>query len=185
MKKNIVSISIISKKILLAGITLSLLTLQSCGDSGEPKLKDFTEKTIKESTKGVVTEIEEIEPGDEYKIIDEKLIDKKQNSIAIVHKLDGKIDTLSLEKLKKDESFSSRNSGLHSILMFSLAASFFNRNLSNTSPNSGAYKNADAYNKSTGLKNNLNSSAASRTVRVPGKSSSGYGAGKSFRSYGG
>ena len=88
-------------------------------------------------------------------------------------------------KMKNDESSYSRHSGLRSILYYSLAASYFNRSLRNVTPNQSNYKNASAYNKSTGLKNDLRSSATSRRVSVPGRSSRGYGSGKSFRSFGG
>lgn len=185
MKKNYVNVSTLLKKIALVSLVVSALTLHSCGGDGSPRIKDAKEKTIKESTKGVITEVEEIEPGDDYKIIDEKIIDEKEKSIAIVHRLDGNIDTLSLRKLKTDSEYSSRHSGLRGVLAYSLAASYFNRNLANTTPNSSYYKDATAYNKSTGLKSNLTSTAASRRVQIPGKSSSGYGSGKSFRSYGG
>lgn len=176
-----------SKKIILASAISSSIALTSCGGDGSPRIKDSQEKTIYESTKGIVTEVEEIEPGDDYKIIDERIIDEKEKSIAIVHGLDGKIDTLSLAKIdngSQEDGYRNR-SGLRSILYYSLASSYFNRNLSNVTPNSSAYKNTSAYNKSTGLKNDLTNSAASRKVRVPGTSSKGYGSGKSFRSFGG
>ena len=57
--------------------------------------------------------------------------------------------------------------------------------MNNVSPKQSNYKNASAYNKSTGLKSDLKSSATSRRVSVPGSSSKGYGSGKSFRSFGG
>lgn len=185
MKKNYVTVSTLLKKIALLGLIVSALTLHSCGDDGSPRIKDSKVKTIKESTKGVITEVEEIEPGDDYKIIDEKIIDDKEKSLAIVHRLDGKIDTLSLRKLKTDSQYSSNHSSLRNVLAFSLAASYFNRSLSKTTPNASYYKDTNAFNKSTGLKNNLTSSATTRRIRIPGKSSSGYGSGKSFRSYGG
>lgn len=185
MKKISLKVSALLKKFALLGIVLPALTLQSCGSDGSPRIKDSQEKTISESTKGVITEVEEVPPGEDYKIIDEKIIDEKEKSIAIVHKLDGKIDTLTLRKLKDDPEYRNSHRALRGVLAYSLAASFFNRNLSRTKPNSGYYKNADAYKKSTGLKNNLTSTATSRKVRVPGRASSGYGSGKSFRSYGG
>ncbi|AIY13759.1 MULTISPECIES: hypothetical protein [Cellulophaga] len=186
-KKMMTGLAFLRKMMLAAVLSSSILVI-SCGDSdGSPKLKDSEEKTIYETTKGTVTEVEEIEPGDDYKIIDERIIDKKENSIAIVHGLNGQIDTLSLAKIDNgsEENGYRNRSGLRSILYYSLASSFFNRNLSNVSPNSGYYKDASAYNKSTGLKNDLTNSATSRKVRVPGTSSKGYGSGKSFRSFGG
>lgn len=185
MNKKIITGLALTKKLTLTAIIAATITLQSCGDDPSPRIKDAKQETVYESTQGVVTEVEEVQPGNEYKIIDERIIDEKDKSIAIVHTLEGTVDTLSLRKMKNDESSYSRHSGLRSILYYSLAASYFNRRLSNVTPNRSNYKNASAYNKSTGLKNNLKSTATSRRVSVPGTSSRGYGSGKSFRSFGG
>jgi hypothetical protein len=184
MKKNTIKVITLQKKIFFSSVLSASLVLQSCGGDGSPRLKDSQEQTIMESSKGVITEVEEIEPGDDYKILDEKIIDSKEKSLAIVHRLDGTTDTLLLQKLK-EEAKSSRHSSLSNVLMYSLAASYFTRNLGNTTPNASFYKDASAHSKSTGLKNDLTKTATSRRVSVPGKSSTGYGSGKSFRSYGG
>ncbi|MFC5047646.1 hypothetical protein ACFSTE_06070 [Aquimarina hainanensis] len=187
MNKKTINAFVLSRKMVAAGLISTSLLVQSCGGDGSPRIKDSVEKTVYESTKGVVTEVEEVEPGNEYKIIDERIIDEKEKSIAIVHTLEGTTDTLSLRTMK-DESSSNgsyRHSGLRSILLYSLAGSFFNRNLGSVSPNANNYKTPGAYEKSTGLKNDLKSSATTRRVRVPGSSSTGYGKGKSFRSFGG
>lgn len=188
MKKNYITISFFNhKNKILAAAVSGLLVLQSCGGGdGSPRIKDGKTSTIYESSKGTVTEVEEVEPGDDFKIIDEKVIDEKTKSTAIVHYLNGKVDTLSLQKLQSEaQSGNHTHSALRGVLMYSLASAFFNRNLANTSPNSSYYKNSEAYNKSTGLKNDIQKSATSRRVTVPSGSSRGYGGGKSFRSYGG
>jgi len=187
MNKKTMSCAVFLRKIMLATVTSGAILTSSCGGDGSPKIKDAVDKTYYEATKGTVTEVEEIEPGDDYKIIDERIIDEKENSIAIVHNLEGTIDTLSLAKIDKgsNEAGYRNRSGLRSILYYSLAASYFNRNLGGVQPNSSYYKDASAYNKSTGLKNDLKSTATSRRVKVPGASSKGYGSGKSFRSFGG
>ena len=186
MNKKIITGLALTKKITLATAISASVILQSCGEAdASPRIKDAQQETIYESTKGVITEVEEVEPGNDYKIIDERIIDEKDKSIAIVHTLEGNVDTLSLRKMKEDNSSYTRHSGLRSILYYSLAASYFNRRLSNVTPNQSNYKNTSAYNKSTGLKNDLRSTATSRRVSVPGTSSRGYGSGKSFRSFGG
>lgn len=185
MNKKSISILALSKKIALVSTLTGSLIIQSCSTDGSPRIKDSKEETVYESTKGIVTEVEEIEPGEDYKILDERIIDDKEKSIAIIHTLDGKIDTLSLRKLKDDTGTNYRHSGLRGVLVYSLAASYFNRNLRNVNPSSSSYKNMSTYDKSRNLKNNLRNSATTRRVRVPGTSSSGYGGGKSFRSFGG
>ncbi len=187
MNKKLINAFALSKKMMIVGAISGAILMQSCGsDDGSPRLKEFDEKTVYESTKGVVTEVEEVEPGNEYKIIDERIIDEKEKSIAIVHTLEGTTDTLSLKKIESEKNSSEyRHSGLRAILLYSLAGSYFRRNLGNVTPDSRYYKDAAAYNKSTGLKNNLQSSAKTRTVKVPKASSTGYGSGRSFRSFGG
>jgi hypothetical protein len=186
MDKNTTSALSLSKKLMAVVIAGSCL-VQSCSSGdGSPRLKEFDEKTVYESTQGTITEVEEIEPGNEYKIIDERIIDEKEKSIAIIHALDGKTDTVSLRKIEsKQDSTSHRHSGLRGLLFFGLARSFFTNNMSNVTPDSRYYKNDAAYNKSMGLKDNLQSSARPRSVKVPKGGSTGYGSGKSFRSFGG
>lgn len=172
----------------LVSVCSGALLLQSCfSDNGEPRIKEYDEKTIFESTKGIITEVEEIEPGNDYRVLDERIIDDKSKSIAIVHALDGSIDTLSIARIESDKNNQSAglHSGLRPILYYTLAASLLRNSLGSVTPDSRYYKNQSAYNKSTSLKNDLQSTATRRTVRTPKASSSGYGKGKSFRSFGG
>ncbi len=185
MKKKYLPIRSWKQYLIIGSLVMVPVFLQSCGNNGAPRIKEGTTETILESSKGVITEVEEIEPGDEFLILDERVIDDKEKSLAIVHRLDGEIDTLTLQKIKKESASDPSRSALRSVLMYSLAASYFNRNLSNTSPNSAYYKNQAAFNKSTGLKSDLSKSAVSRRVTVPSGASKGYGGGKSFRSHGG
>ncbi|XLS27727.1 hypothetical protein ACJD0Z_11030 [Flavobacteriaceae bacterium M23B6Z8] len=188
MNKKIMNALELSKKLAIVGLFSSTLLLNSCfSDNGEPRIKEYDEKTIYESTKGIVTEVEEIEPGNDYRILDEKIIDDKSKSIAIVHALDGSIDTLSIAKIESDKNNDNgyRHAGLRPILYYTLASSLFRNNLAGVTPDSRYYKNESAFNKSTALKNDLQSTATRRTVRTPKASSSGYGKGKSFRSFGG
>ncbi|MGG8495801.1 hypothetical protein ACQY1Q_05255 [Tenacibaculum sp. TC6] len=160
--------------------------LVSCGGDGSPRIKDATEVTIYEPTKGTVTEVKEVEPGNEYKILDERLIDKKDSSYAIVHNLNGTTDTLSLRTIEKDHSNGTRTySPLRSLLFYSLASSYFNNRVPSGGSGASYYANNDAFQKSQGLQNEMKSSATTRRVKSPGLRSRGYGSGKSFRSYGG
>ncbi len=184
MKKKTLKLTVLSKFIAYAGIFAGSLFLQSCGGDGSPRIISADEVTIYESSKGTETEVEEQEPGGKYLIIDERIIDDKEQSIAIVHNLDNTVDTLSLKTLKK-EQFRGRYSGLQGVLMYSLAASYFRRNMNGVRPNPTYYKNQDVFSKSSGLKSDLTSSATSRKVMSPKGASRGFGSNKSFRSYGG
>lgn len=185
MNKKTTNAFLLSKRLVAAGVISATLALSSCSDDGSPRLKEFDEKTVYESTKGVITEVEEVQPGNEYKIIDERLIEDKEKSIAIVHTLEGTTDTLSLKKIQSEKEPTHRHSGLQGLLFYSLARSVFSNNLGNVAPDSKYYKDASTFNKSTGLKNDLQSSATTRQVKVPRASSKGYGKAKSFRSFGG
>jgi hypothetical protein len=186
MRKKEFVLRTVLKNISTIGIAMSVLLLVSCGGGdGSPRILDGETKTITESTKGVITEVEEVEPGNSYLILDEKIIDDKSQSIAIVHALNGSIDTLSLQKMQKDPEYGASHSGLRNVLMFSLAASVLTRNFGNVRPNSAHYKNGAAFNKSAGLQSDMGKSTRSRTVTSPKAGSKGYGSGKSFRSHGG
>lgn len=161
----------------------SFLMLQGCSD-GAPKLKDASEQTVYVNTKGIETEVNEIEPGDVFKITDERILDSKEASRAIVHNLDNTVDTLSMASMKT-ESSDPRRSALRSTLMGGLAIAYFTNRAGAVAPRSSSYANTSAYNKSNGLTSNLKSSATPKKVSIPGKSSRGYGSGKSFRSFGG
>ncbi len=163
-----------------------MCVVQSCGDSydGSPRFKDADEVEIRESTTGVISEIEEVEPGDNYKVLNEEMIDDKTASMAIVHNLDQTIDTLTFEKLTSSD-FGSTRSGLRTFMLGTLAATYMTRGMGYSSLNKGNYKNQDAFNKSKGIRQNMMASATSRKVSVPGRGSKGYGGKKSFRSFGG
>jgi hypothetical protein len=186
MSKNLIDALSLSKKI-AATLLASSIILQSCSSSdGAPHIKNVEDMTVYETTKGTVTELEEVEPGGDYKIIDESVIDEKDKSIAIVHTLAGGVDTLSLKKMKNPaDSSTHRHSGLRGILMYSMARSFFSNNINSVTPDSRYYKNPETYNKAVGVRNDLQRTASSRTMKVPSGASKGYGSGKSFRSCGG
>ena len=177
-----------SAQIKLKYLALALVTvffLQGCSSDGSPRFKDVEEIEVSESTKGVICEVEEVEPGNEFKVIEEQVIDDKMASMAIVHNLDGTVDSVSLHKMKKDESSYHRSSVMRPFLMGTLAGTFFNRNMNRHSLDPSRYKSTDAFNKSKGLRSGIASSATTRRMKVPGKGSRGYGKGKSFRSFGG
>jgi hypothetical protein len=165
--------------------------MQSCSSGdGSPHFKDTEEIEVKTTSQGVISELEEVDPGNKYKVINEEIIDDKSASMAIVHNLDGTTDSLSFDELdgleKEGESNGSRrHSYLRPFLMGTLAATYFNRNYNRTSLDPNRYKNTGAYNKSKGMRSTLGSTASTRRVTVPGKGSKGYGGSKSFRSFGG
>lgn len=138
-------------------------------------------------TKGLVTEVEEVSAG-EYKITNETAIDDTSGSQVIAHHLSGKIDTLSMEEVRQQQhqgGSSYHSHGMGNALMYGMMGYYLGRSLS--SPvNPGAYRNQSTYNRvanSTGR--TITNSAVRTTVRRPSSGSSGFGSGRSTRSFGG
>jgi len=93
----------LAKVVIPVALISSFLLFQGCSD-GAPKLKDASEQTVYITTQGVETFVDEVEPGNEFKITDEKILDSKDASRAIVHNLDQTIDTLSMASMKGESS---------------------------------------------------------------------------------
>ena len=185
MRKKEFELRLVRKKLSTIGFVLGLLVLVGCGESSDNASYGEETEVIVESTKGVITELEEIEPGDDFLIVDEQIIEDQSQSIAIVHYLDGRIDTVSLVALEADQSYSDSNRGLRNVLMYSLAAAVLTRNFGAVNPNSAAYKSNAAFNKSSGLHGEMKRTTTTRTVSSPKSGSKGYGSNRSFRSSGG
>ncbi|TWP24233.1 hypothetical protein ETU08_06425 [Apibacter muscae] len=195
MKKNILTLNKLSK-IALGGIFIaSTFMLSACkGNSNEEETISVEEV---KPTKGVITEIEEGKDG-EFKIISEKTIANPDESKAIVHYADGKVDTLNSTQVKNEiEKAPSSHAGtgfLSGILMYSLMSRFMGGGMnSNFVPNPNAYKTPEAYNQANQTNNEVNRTAT-RTVRTIKNPKSGFGSKssstsrsgfRSTRSYGG
>lgn len=175
--------SIRSKNAVPAIAFSAFLLFQSCS-GGDPKLKDASEQTVYITTQGVEAIVVEVEPGDAFKIKEEHVLDDKESSRAIVHNLDLSIDTMSMASLK-GEGVDPRSSALRSTLMGGLAIAYLTNRSGAITPRSGSYASTSAYNKSNSMASSFKNSATPRKVSIPGKSSKGYGSGKSFRSFGG
>lgn len=174
-----------SRHIAAAVMLGTTMMFVGCGSDGSPRIKDATEQTVYINTKGVETEVKEVEPGDAFKITDERVLDKKENSRAIVHNLDNTVDTISMASMKGESDTNPRRSAIRSTLMGGLAFAYFSGRAGAIAPSRGSYANTSAYDKSKGMTGSMKSAATPRKVSVPGKSSKGYGSGRSFRSFGG
>ncbi len=188
MKKNIRTIFKVPNKkavLVLVGLTSALLWQACSSSNGAPHFKDMEELQVSQSTKGVISEVNEIEPGDEFRVINEETIPNKKDSKAIIHYLDKTTDTLSLLALDQPHHGRHHLSGaLLRTFSHTMAASAF-MNMGNVNTDRSYYSSPAAYDKSMGVKNQLASTSVSRTIKTPGKLSRGYGGAKSFRSFGG
>lgn len=162
--------------------TLSLsgaLLLTSCGGY------ETEEKVL--LTKGLITEVEEVST-DEYKITDEVAIEDTADSKVIARHLSGKIDTFSVQEIRlqqQNEGTHYHSHGMGRVLMGGMMGYYLGRSLS--SPlNPGVYSNMNTYNRvSSSTARTITNSAVRTTVRRPSRSSSGFGSGRSTRSFGG
>lgn len=137
-------------------------------------------------TQGIATILKEVEP-ESFLIEDEITLEATKDSYIVANYMDETVDTFTLAEVKLmalNENTSSRNSSLMRAASYGFFGYMMGRSMS--SPvRSSAYmdqKTYDKVNNKTG--NNMRSTAKrTRTAKPAGKS--GYGSGKSSRSYGG
>lgn len=165
--------------VFIALLTFALSLLVSCSDT-------VTEEKV-EFTKGVITFMEEVSP-DQYKIVDEQVIENKDDSKIITSYLDGRRDTMSLYEAQVMSSSSDTTSHRyhrHRTYYGGLIGYYLGRS-SSVPPSPGVYQNQSTYNRVQNTAGNTMQTTARRTtVTRPKSSSSGFGSGKSSRSYGG
>jgi len=162
---------------ILALVFVSVLT--SCRSEG----KDYVESTVEDPTQGIRAEIQEVKQ-DIFKITDEELLPKREDSRIIATFMDGKVDTFTLDEISLTEHNDPRRSAIRAIAFGGLMGYMMGRPMSSATSRS-SYANDKAYNKSnTAGKTALRNTATRKTVRTP-KAKSGYGSKKSTKSYGG
>lgn len=164
------------------------LSLTACG-SGSSEEEEYVTEEVVEYHKGLITELQEVEEG-QFKIIDEQLTENPDSSWVYAHNLDGTTDTLSLAHVKLIDSVTQGDTtSRHGSLNRTLRSGFFGYMLGRSlgSPTSAsAYANPGVHSRvaqTTG--NAFTSSSTVSTRRVPVSGRSGFGGGKSTRSFGG
>jgi len=161
-------------------ITCISLSLSSCGGEG----KDYVEETVEDPTQGIIAEIEEVKT-DIFKINNEEIIEKREDSRIIATFMSGKIDTFTLDEISLKEYNDPVRSGVRTAVYGGLMGYMLGRRMSSPLTRS-SYKTDKAYaGSNTTKKSALRSTASKRIVRTPKASKSGYGSRKSTRSYGG
>jgi len=155
---------------------LMLCCLIGCGSSSE----EYVSETVYDPTQGIVTEVKEVE-SELYKITDETIVEKKEDSRIIAEYLDGVRDTFTLDEARLVDADNPRRRGVSGILMGGMMGYMMGKRMSQPLSKT-AYANDDAYKKSQSSSNKLKSTATKRTVKSKKK---GYGSGKSSKSYGG
>lgn len=155
----------------------------------EPEQEMITE-TVAVPTEGMITTVKETEP-DKFLIEDETVVAKPEDSRIIAKYLDNTVDTFTLQQAQlmaaKDGSTAegSRYGGLLRAASFGLMGYMMGRSMSSHRPRPGAYTNPSTYNRVNNTAGARVNQTAKRTTTTRPSGRSGYGGGKSTRSYGG
>lgn len=151
-----------------------------CGDSGNGS--DWEEVTVQEPTKGVVTTLEETEPG-QFSIVNEEITETKDASRVIIKRLSGTTDTLTLaqaQSLVQPQDTVSNHThrsshGMGNVLWWGAMGYMMGRSFSSPAY-SGYYSRGYS---GANVSSELQRTAVSRTVMRPVNGKSGFFKGSS------
>lgn len=171
-----------NKKHVFIALGLSLICsvfFISC--SSEPQTEE-----VEIPTQGLITTVQEVQK-DLFKIEDEVPVTDTADSRIIANYLDNTSDTFTLQQARLIEANGGNSAARSAVRSAGLGYfGFIMLGRMGGMPSAGAYTNAKAYNR---VNNNAGSkmrSSAQRVTRTrPSSGKSGYGSGKSTRSYGG
>lgn len=156
-----------------------------------PQETVIVEETV-EPTSGVVTTVKEVNK-DNYKIVDEQVVATKADSRVIAQHIDGQIDTFTMDQVMLVESRDTTNtrrrggSFFRGLVYGGMMGYVFGGRSWGTPLRRGSYANDRAYQQSnTSGRQRMKSTANVKTSRRSTTSrKTGYGSGRSTRSYGG
>ena len=155
------------------------LIFTSCGSSAE------TEE-VEVPTEGLITTVKEIET-DLFKIENEETVSVPEDSRIIANYMDATSDTFTLAEARLMEA---NGSGRQQSVVRSAGMGYFGfimlGRMGGRTVGAGAYTSAKAHSKAGNTAGKSMKSSANRVTRTrPSSGKSGYGSGKSTRSYGG
>lgn len=160
-------------------MAFTFIALTSCGGGGG---QDYVEETLEDPTQGIKVVLQEQEK-DLFKITDEEILEKREDSQIIANYMDMSSDTFSIDEVRLMSANDPQRSMMRSVAMAGMFGFMMGRPMS-SGISRGAYASDGAYNKSnTAGRSQLSKTATRKTVRRA--TSKGYGSGKSTRSYGG
>ena len=176
MTTIIIKLAKLRKTIYIALIAVAITTFIACGDPST----EYTTTEVLEPTNGIITEVKEMEE-DLFRITDENIVPKKEDSRIIAEYMNGTRDTFTLEEAQLVDANNPKRSRMSGILMGGMMGYFMGKSMS-TPINRSSYASDNAYKKSTTSNQAVRATANRKTVKTPRK---GYGSTKSTRSYGG
>lgn len=160
---------------------------------------DWEQVTVQEATKGVVTTLEETEPG-KFTIVDEQVVPSREASRVIIRRQSGAVDTLNLDQARsfvqtsdtiRQQTYHSHSHGMGHVLWWGAMGYMMGRNFSSPVSSgiySPAYGGGTAFRSGTAAAAELQRTSVSRTVMRPAQGRSGFfgrSRGGSFRGGGG
>ena len=171
-------------------VSVALVALPACGSNVE-------RVPVVQFTEGVETELTEVAP-DDWRIADERVLPDSNATRVIATGLDGVADTFALAELtgarvagesvpdSTEQRRYRRRTFFSPILLYGLIGNRLGGYRSGFTPNPSAYVDRGTYNRvqnTAGTR--LQSSARRTTVTRPSSGRSGFGSGRSGRSFGG
>jgi len=144
-------------------------------------------EVIEVPTEGLITTVKEVET-DLFKIEDEVSVTDTADSRIIANYIDATSDTFTLEEARLIEA--NGGSGRQGSVVRSAGLGYFGfimlGRMGGVMPRAGAYTSSSAHSKASSKAGSRMKSSANRVTRSrPSSGKSGYGSGKSTRSYGG
>ncbi len=148
---------------------------------------DWEQVTVQEATKGVVTTLEETEPG-QFTIVDEQVVASRDASRVIIRRLSGTTDTMNLDQARsfvqagdtlrqQTTTMHRHSSGMGHVLWWGAMGYMMGRNFSSPvssgiySPN---YGGGAGFRAGSSAASELQRTAVSRTVMRPSQGRSGF-----------
>lgn len=166
--------------LLLMTITaFGFFALTSCGG---PQYEE-----VEIPTQGLVTTVVEVET-DQFKIEDEVAIPDTSQSLIIAKYLDGGIDTFTLAevRLMQQNGYGGRHGGIFTAASYGFFGYMIGRSMmGGFRPSATAYRDPNTYNRVNNTTGSTIRSTSQRVSRPSTRGRSGYGSGRSSRSYGG
>lgn len=175
-------------------LVAAALALGACGSPADRG--GDVDQLFADVNQGVVTELREVAPG-EWRIADERVVGDSTASRVIAAGLDGTTDTFALDEIgdagalaaadSTDQRRYRRRATFLPILFYGFFGSRFGRRYgyAGAGPRPGAYVNAGAYDRVRSTAGQQLRTARPGGSARPTTSRTGYGSGRSTRSFGG
>lgn len=154
---------------------------------GDDSDNGTTTEEVALPTQGLMTVVQEMEQ-DQFKISDEITIPDTSESLIVANYLDSTSDTFTLAEARLAEAGggSTRSRSIVRAASAGLFGYMIGRSMMSHRPRPGAYTDPKTHQRvSNSAGNKMNQTAARSTRTRPTSGKSGYGGGKSTRSYGG